>query len=201
MISLEKWKFLKPSQKLYKNVGYLGKNCCHRLWKVAQSAINRPIWSHCLWDQNKWKYIPVKLYLKYQLSFFKRLATEVSWNVFCWKDFLKQFRAKKRHLKFDTNLRYKNICWVKNFNFPFLPTFSLRTFSHVVLFKCIKLAMSFYSLVYDLLMSFYSVVFNYLWLSIMQSRTTNVVLFFDIRTSFVVLFFSLRTYYVVLHIL
>ena len=21
-------------------------NCCHRLWKVAQSAINRPIWSH-----------------------------------------------------------------------------------------------------------------------------------------------------------
>ena len=25
MISLEKWKFLKPSQKLYKNVGDLGK--------------------------------------------------------------------------------------------------------------------------------------------------------------------------------
>ena len=22
-------------------------NCCHRLWNVAQSAINRPIWSHC----------------------------------------------------------------------------------------------------------------------------------------------------------
>ena len=23
-------------------------NCCHRLWKVAQSATNRPIWSHWL---------------------------------------------------------------------------------------------------------------------------------------------------------
>ena len=22
-------------------------NCCHRLWKVAQSPINRTIWSHC----------------------------------------------------------------------------------------------------------------------------------------------------------
>ena len=22
-------------------------NCCHRLWKVAKSAINCPIWSHC----------------------------------------------------------------------------------------------------------------------------------------------------------
>ena len=94
MISLEKWKFLKPSQKLYKNVGYLGKNCCHRLWKVAQIAINRPIWSHCLWDQNMWKYIPVKLYLKYQLSFFKRLATEVSWNVFFGKIFWNNLEQK-----------------------------------------------------------------------------------------------------------
>ena len=24
-------------------------NCCHRLCKVAQSSINCPIWSHCLW--------------------------------------------------------------------------------------------------------------------------------------------------------
>ena len=23
-------------------------NCCHRLWKVSQSALIRPIWSHCL---------------------------------------------------------------------------------------------------------------------------------------------------------
>ena len=28
-----------------KNCGQI--NCCHRLWKDAQSAINRPIWSSC----------------------------------------------------------------------------------------------------------------------------------------------------------
>jgi len=39
MISLEKLKISTSLQKLPKNVGYLGK-------KVAQSAINRPIWSH-----------------------------------------------------------------------------------------------------------------------------------------------------------
>ena len=28
--------------------GQFGRNnCCHRLWKVARSAINCPIWSHC----------------------------------------------------------------------------------------------------------------------------------------------------------
>ena len=48
MISLEKLKILTSLQKLPKNVGDLGKlgNCCQRLLKVAQSAINRPIWSH-----------------------------------------------------------------------------------------------------------------------------------------------------------
>ena len=37
---------------LYKNCQKCGRfgqnNCCRRLWKVAQSTINRPIWSHCL---------------------------------------------------------------------------------------------------------------------------------------------------------
>ena len=35
---------------LYKNCQKMGQfgqnNCCHSLWKVAQTAINRPIWSH-----------------------------------------------------------------------------------------------------------------------------------------------------------
>ena len=50
MISQEKWKILTPLQKLSHNVTQFGQNnCCHRLWKVAQSAISRPIWSHCKW--------------------------------------------------------------------------------------------------------------------------------------------------------
>ena len=40
MISVEKLKILTPLQKLPKNVGDLGKLI------VAQSAINRQIWSH-----------------------------------------------------------------------------------------------------------------------------------------------------------
>ena len=39
MVLLEKWMILTPLQKLHKN-------CCQRLYKVAQSPINRPIWSH-----------------------------------------------------------------------------------------------------------------------------------------------------------
>ena len=47
MISLEKLNILTPLHKLPKNVGDLGKlNCWQRLWKVAQSPINRPIWSN-----------------------------------------------------------------------------------------------------------------------------------------------------------
>ena len=49
MISLEKCNIWH----LYKNCPKCGRfgqnNCCHRLWKVAQSAISRPIWSHCKW--------------------------------------------------------------------------------------------------------------------------------------------------------
>ena len=48
MISLEKLMIMTPLQKLPKNVGDFGKiNCCQRLQKLAQSPINRPIWSHC----------------------------------------------------------------------------------------------------------------------------------------------------------
>ena len=48
-ISLAKWKILTTLQKLPKKCGRFGQNnCCNRLWKVAQSAINGPIWSHWL---------------------------------------------------------------------------------------------------------------------------------------------------------
>ena len=47
IISLEKWLILKPLQKLPKNVGDLGKLIVAKGFKkVAQSPINRPIWSH-----------------------------------------------------------------------------------------------------------------------------------------------------------
>ena len=42
-MSLEKWKIL-PS--LQKCAQFWQNNCCHRLWEVAQSAINRPILSY-----------------------------------------------------------------------------------------------------------------------------------------------------------
>ena len=36
-------------KKIALEFGWFGQNnCCHRLWKIAQSAINRPIWSHWL---------------------------------------------------------------------------------------------------------------------------------------------------------
>ena len=48
IISVEKLKILTPFQKLPMNVGDMDKiNCCQRLQKLAQSPINRPIWSHC----------------------------------------------------------------------------------------------------------------------------------------------------------
>ena len=47
MISLEKLKILAPLQKLLKNMGDLGKlNVAAGYQIVAQSPINRPIWSH-----------------------------------------------------------------------------------------------------------------------------------------------------------
>ena len=47
MILLEKWLILTPLQKLPKNVGDLGKLIAAKGFKkVAQSVINRPIWSH-----------------------------------------------------------------------------------------------------------------------------------------------------------
>ena len=50
MKSLEKCKIWHLYKKFPKKCGQFGQNnCCHRLWKVAQSAINIPIWSH--WSQ------------------------------------------------------------------------------------------------------------------------------------------------------
>ena len=55
MISLEKWYILTPLQKLPKNLGRFGQiNCCQWLQKVAQSPINRPIWSHWSDQQRRW---------------------------------------------------------------------------------------------------------------------------------------------------
>ena len=53
MISLEKLKILTPLQKLPKNVGDLSKISSQRLWKVAQSPINLPIWSHWWYLANR----------------------------------------------------------------------------------------------------------------------------------------------------
>ena len=47
MISLEKWKILTTLQKLPKNMWDLGKLIVASLLKLAQSPINRPIWSRC----------------------------------------------------------------------------------------------------------------------------------------------------------
>ena len=49
VISLEKWKIYKNFLKC----GWFGQtNCCHKLWKVAQSVINCPIWSHWSWGSS-----------------------------------------------------------------------------------------------------------------------------------------------------
>ena len=49
MISTEKIKDLDTFTKIAKECNRFGQiNCCQRLWKVAQSPINLPIWSHCL---------------------------------------------------------------------------------------------------------------------------------------------------------
>ena len=55
MIPLEKCKILTPFHTLPKNVGDLCKlNCCQTFWKVAQSPINHPIWSHCHLTTKSW---------------------------------------------------------------------------------------------------------------------------------------------------
>ena len=49
MISLEKLEIFDTFTKIAWECGRFGQiNCCQRLWKVAQSSINRPIWSHWL---------------------------------------------------------------------------------------------------------------------------------------------------------
>ena len=47
MILLEKLKIWTPLPKIAKGGKFGQSNCFHRLWKVAQNPINRPIWSHC----------------------------------------------------------------------------------------------------------------------------------------------------------
>ena len=48
MTSLENKKILTPLKKSPKNVGDLGKIIVAKGFKIAQSPINRPIWSHGL---------------------------------------------------------------------------------------------------------------------------------------------------------
>ena len=57
MISQEKLKILTLLQKLPKN--WFGQTyCCCRLWKVSQSSINHPIWSHWLYvHYNGWSFV------------------------------------------------------------------------------------------------------------------------------------------------
>ena len=55
IILLVKWKIWTILQNLPKMCWHFGQiNCCHGLWKVAQSVINHPIWSHWLrcWDKD-----------------------------------------------------------------------------------------------------------------------------------------------------
>ena len=41
--------------KIVYKCGQFGQNnCCHRLWKVGQSGINCPIWSHWSWQSWQW---------------------------------------------------------------------------------------------------------------------------------------------------
>ena len=54
LISLEQWKILTPLTNRLK-MWQLGQNiCCHRLRKIAQSAINHPIWSHWICCCSPW---------------------------------------------------------------------------------------------------------------------------------------------------
>ena len=57
MILIEKLKILVPLQKMSKNMGDLGKLIVAEGFEiVAQSPINRPIWSHCLQTCKIWAY-------------------------------------------------------------------------------------------------------------------------------------------------
>ena len=60
MISLEKLKILTPLQKLYRNVGDLGKIIVAKSFKNwPKVQFNRPIWSHWAGDQS---YSDISLY-------------------------------------------------------------------------------------------------------------------------------------------
>ena len=77
MISLEKFKIFATFTKLPNNVEDFGQNnCCHWHQKGAQSAINRPIWSHWLYtDLSDWipnlvnKLVMYRSYLQMDYNF------------------------------------------------------------------------------------------------------------------------------------
>ena len=97
--------------------------CCHRLWKVAQSAINCPIWSHCrrlkvvifgkLWKDN---------YLEPPSHFFtakkpknQKVLIEPSIILKINKPFLTLWPLTNVSLLFVPMLRIMIYCFVKDF--------------------------------------------------------------------------------------
>ena len=68
MISLEKLQILKPLQKFPKNVVDLGKLI------VAQSPINRPIWSHSSFSKYVFAKLPPYGFLVYKMDFLKNVV-------------------------------------------------------------------------------------------------------------------------------
>ena len=84
MILLEKWKLLEPLQKLWA-VGQ--NNYCHRIWKVAKSGINRPIWSHWSFAKVNWptRLIPYILIPTTTLTGFHQ-GHQCSWAPAVWPD-------------------------------------------------------------------------------------------------------------------
>ena len=83
--STRKMKDFDTYTKITLNGGNLGnKNCCQRLSKVAQSAINRPIWSHCtrvcsIAKSSKTGFVPKIIYLRcvFRCVFWSKNLSEV----------------------------------------------------------------------------------------------------------------------------
>ena len=56
-------------------------NCCHRFWKVAQSAINRPNWSHC---QRVFETFPINLHCAFSSSMHDWFCTQNQFDSSSW---------------------------------------------------------------------------------------------------------------------
>ena len=54
-------------------------DCCQRLYKVAQSSINRSIWSHCRYDSRAFTYK-----IGYRIRCKKQILEFQSWNKALW---------------------------------------------------------------------------------------------------------------------